>query len=107
MERHTWLDETTLRVETYRSGFFTFQIGLDMPSLMPLFDRVADAQERFSKLSLWQISAQLEKEVIAASVFGTNTIEGGGTECGEWHIDTLPRSGCIKSKSVRAWCKSG
>ena len=73
MERHTWLDETTLRVETYRSGFFTFQIGLDMPSLMPLFDRVADAQERFSKLSLWQISAQLEKEVIAASVFGTNT----------------------------------
>lgn len=77
MERHTWLDETTLRVETYRSGFFTFQIGLDMPSLMPLFDRVADAQERFSKLSLWHISAQLEKEVIAASVFGTNTIEGG------------------------------
>ena len=38
---------------------------------------MADAQERFSKLSLWQISAQLEKEVIAASVFGTNTIEGG------------------------------
>ncbi|MDO8417091.1 MAG: hypothetical protein Q7S87_12870 [Agitococcus sp.] len=48
-----------------------------MPSLTPLFDRVADAQEHFSKLSLSQISAQLEKEVIAASVFGTNTIEGG------------------------------
>ncbi len=48
-----------------------------MPSLTPLFGRVADAQEHFSKLSLSQISAQLEKEVIAASVFGTNTIEGG------------------------------
>lgn len=35
-----------------------------MPSLMPLFDRVADAQERFSKLSLSQISAQLEREVL-------------------------------------------
>lgn len=76
-KRLQWLDATTLRVETYRSGFFVFQAGVDIAALQPLLDRVQDAQDRFRKVPvLPDVAEELEREVLASSVFGTNTIEG-------------------------------
>lgn len=66
-----------LRVETQRSGPFTFQIGVDAAALDIALQRVADAHERFVASPLSQVASQLEREVVASSVFGTNTIEGG------------------------------
>ena len=65
------------RVETFRSGVFKFQVGLDYQTLMPLYQRVEDAQMRFKDAPLSHIASRLEKEVVVSSVFGTNTIEGG------------------------------
>lgn len=70
--------ETPLRVETSRSGFFTFRAGVDLNVLQPLIDRVEDAHRRFSSVPILpDLATQLEKEVVVSSVFGTNTIEGG------------------------------
>lgn len=66
-----------MRVETQRSGPFTFQIGVDVGVLDVALQRVADAHERFVASPLSQVASQLEREVVASSVFGTNTIEGG------------------------------
>ena len=74
----TWLDDTTLRVMTYKSGSFTFQLGLDTPAIQPLLDRVNDAQKRFNKTPMLpQIIDQMQEKVLASSVYSTNTIEGG------------------------------
>ena len=67
-----------LRIETYRSGPFIFQIGIDQEKINPLLDRVKDAHKRFSSVPILpDVATRLEKEVVVSSVFGTNTIEGG------------------------------
>ena len=66
-----------LRVETHRSGPFTFQVGVDQEVLALALQRVADAHERFAASPLSQVASQLEREVVASSIFGTNSIEGG------------------------------
>lgn len=65
------------RVETARFGPFTFQIGVDPDEVALPLQRVEDAHERFIASPLSQVANQLEREVVAGSVFGTNTIEGG------------------------------
>ncbi|MFZ2725149.1 MAG: Fic family protein [Methylococcaceae bacterium] len=68
-----------LKVETYRSGHFVFQIGLDIEKLKHLKDRVNDAHIRFISIPLIsEISGDLEKKVMLDSIYSTNTIEGGG-----------------------------
>lgn len=70
--------ESIIRVETYRSGVFTFQVGVDMDRIQPLLQRVADAHSRFASVPILpDVANQLEREVVVSSVFGTNTIEGG------------------------------
>ena len=65
------------RVETARFGPFTFQVGVDPNELTLPLQRVEDAHQRFIASPLSQVANQLEREVVASSVFGTNTIEGG------------------------------
>jgi len=67
-----------LRVETHRSGVFTFQSGIDLDYIQPMLERVEDAHARFSSMPIIpDVATKLEKEVLVSSVFGTNTIEGG------------------------------
>lgn len=74
----TWVDNTTLRVMTYRSGSFTFQLGFDMGQVQAMLDRVNDSQNRFNKTpSLPLIIDQVQEKVLASSIYSTNTIEGG------------------------------
>ncbi len=69
--------ELVHRVETRRAGPFRFQVGLDEDALHLPYQRVVDAYARFHTSPLAQVANRLEPEVIASSVFGTNTIEGG------------------------------
>lgn len=71
------LDKFNLRVETERFGPFTFQLGLNPQTLELPWQRVVDAQKRFRSSPLAQVANDLEREVIASSVYSTNTIEGG------------------------------
>jgi Fic family protein len=74
----TWIDDTTLRVMTYKSGSFTFQLGFDLNQVQAMLDRVNDSQNRFNKMpSLPQIIDQVQDKVLASSIYSTNTIEGG------------------------------
>lgn len=74
----TWLDASTLRVMTYKSGSFTFQLGLNIGLLQPMLDRVNDAQNRFNKMPMLpQVIDQMQDKVMASSIYSTNTIEGG------------------------------
>lgn len=74
----TWLDDTTLRVMTYKSGVFTFQLGANLNHLTPMLNRINDAQARFNKIpTLPSIIGQLQEQVLASSIYSTNTIEGG------------------------------
>ncbi|WP_295442417.1 hypothetical protein [uncultured Thiodictyon sp.] len=66
-----------LTVETARFGPFVFQLGVDAAVVETAFLRVSDAQQRFQGSPLSQVASQLEREVVAISVFGTNSIEGG------------------------------
>lgn len=73
-----WEGDTTLRVNTFKSGVFTFQTGFASSAINPFIDRVNDAQSRFNTIpGLPDIVATLEGEVLASSVYSTNTIEGG------------------------------
>lgn len=73
-----WIDNTTLRVMTYKSGSFTFQLGTDITYTQVMLDRVNDAQNRFNKMpALPSIIDQIQEKVLASSVYSTNTIEGG------------------------------
>ena len=73
-----WIDNTTLRVMTYKSGSFTFQLGFDLNQVQAMLDRVNDSQNRFNKMpSLPQIIDQIQDKVLASSIYSTNTIEGG------------------------------
>lgn len=65
------------RVETARFGPLTFQIGVNPREVALPLQRVEDAHERFIALPLSQVANRLEREVMASSIFGTNTIEGG------------------------------
>ncbi len=69
--------EILKRVETARFGPFKFQVGVNAAEVEILFQRVGDAQARFAKFPLAHVATQLEQEVLASSVFGTNSIEGG------------------------------
>jgi len=69
--------EVELRLETERFGPFRFQTGVDPHALALPLQRVQDAQERFRRSGLSQVAVELEREVLASSIFGTNTIEGG------------------------------
>jgi Fic family protein len=66
-----------LRIETQRFGPFTFQVGVNPGEVETALLRVIDAHERFVESPLSQVANRLEREVIASSVFGTNSIEGG------------------------------
>ncbi len=72
----TW-SEIELRLETRRAGPFRFQAGVDPATLAMPLQRIQDAQERFRRSGLAQVAVDLEREVLASSIFGTNTIEGG------------------------------
>lgn len=65
------------RIETARSGFFTFQMGIDSVKVSMPLQRVTDAQKRFLSSPLSQVAKRLEQEVLVSSIFSTNTIEGG------------------------------
>ena len=71
------LSEVEMRIETRRFGPFTFRLDVDGTVLAPLYQRVLDAHERFNASPLSQVARQLEREVVASSIFGTNSIEGG------------------------------
>lgn len=71
------LPDARLKVDTARFGPFTFEVGIDTSAIALPFQRVEDAHRRFIDSPLSQVASQLEREVIAGSVFGTNTIEGG------------------------------
>jgi len=78
MEKNTGDIPDPWVIETYRSGSFKFQVGVDLPALRPLLDRVEDAHSRFASVPILpDIANALEQEVLVSSVFGTNTIEGG------------------------------
>ncbi len=77
-----------LKVETYRSGPFVFQAGIDLDSLAPLIQRVEDAREFFNKLPIYpKVTALMAHIVLVGGIHGTNTIEGG-TESSE-EIDMI------------------
>ncbi len=71
------LPEISRRIETDRCRPFCFQIGVDAAALVLPMQRVEDAHQRFKATPLAHVAKRLEREVIAGSVFGTNTIEGG------------------------------
>ena len=68
----------TLRVETHRSGFFVFQIGLDFNALELPYIRAQEAYARFASMpKVGDIANELERLTLVTSVHSTNTIEGG------------------------------
>jgi Fic family protein len=69
--------EATKRIETDRFGPFVFQIGLAASEIDTAMIRVNDAHERLINSPLSQVANRLEREVLASSIFGTNSIEGG------------------------------
>ncbi|MEW5756762.1 MAG: Fic family protein [Pseudomonadota bacterium] len=71
------LPDVRHKVDTARFGPFTFETGIDAQAIILSLQRVEDAHRRFIDSPLSQVASQLEREVIAGSVFGTNTIEGG------------------------------
>ncbi len=97
------LADVNRRVDTNRFGPFLFQMGFDTAEIHLIFQRVLDAQERFKKLPLSNVAIKLEKEVIAGSIYGTNTIEGGTlTEEETERILSLPPEAISKEEEVRA-----
>lgn len=77
METAVNLPDMQIRLDTAHFGPFLFQVGLDAAALELPMQRVLDAHQRFSGSPLAEVANQLEREVIASSIFGTNTIEGG------------------------------
>ena len=71
------LDKFSRRVETERFGPFVFQLGISPNAFQLQWQRVIDAQRRFRSSPLAQVANDLEREVLASSVYSTNTIEGG------------------------------
>lgn len=71
------IPDIRLRVDTDRFGPVLFEIGVDPDQLRLTMQRVEDAHARFAHSPLAQVANKLEREVIASSIYGTNTIEGG------------------------------
>lgn len=72
------MNDQSSHIETFRSGIFVFQAGVNLAAAQPLIDRIEDAHKRFASTPILpDIATQLEREVLVSSVFGTNTIEGG------------------------------
>lgn len=69
--------EHVLNVPTDRFGPFLLRLGVDPRAIETAYLRVDDAQRRLQGSPLSQVAGRLEREVVAASVFGTNSIEGG------------------------------
>lgn len=68
----------TLKIDTNRSGIFTFQVAVDLAQIQTLLDKVDYGHRLFSSLPLLpDIAAQLEKETLVSSIRGTDCIEGG------------------------------
>ena len=68
----------TLKIETNRSGIFTFQVAVDLTQMQILLDKVDYGHRLFSSLPMLpDIAAQLEKETLVSSIRGTDCIEGG------------------------------
>ncbi len=76
-EEKMWTGNFETQVETSRFGPFIFSIGVDASAPVMLLQRLADAQARFSSSPLSQVASRLEQEVLASSIFSTNSIEGG------------------------------
>lgn len=69
-----WIDDTTLRVMTYKSGPFTFQLGFEPSDIQAMLDRVNDSQNRFNKTpSLSLIIDQVQEKYLLA-VFIVRTL---------------------------------
>lgn len=72
------MTSSNVRVATERSGPFMFQIGVDFNVIaLPL--REVEVGHQYFTLTpiLPELAVQLEREVVASSVYGTTTIEGG------------------------------
>ena len=55
----------SLKIETNRSGNFTFQVGLDLERVQPLIDKVDYGYRLFSSLPILpDIAVKLEKETL-------------------------------------------
>ena len=68
----------SLKIETNRSGNFTFQVGIELERVQSLIDKVDYGYRLFSSLPILpDIAVQLEKESLLSSIHGTDTIEGG------------------------------
>ncbi len=87
MDENAWrlLDR---RVETARFGPFTFQIGVDPNAVALPLQRVEDAHQRFIAAPLSQVANQLEREVVAGSVFGQRRFETSSS--GGWRTSRRP-----------------
>lgn len=71
------IPDIRLRVDTDRFGPVLFETGVDPERLRLTTQRVEDAHAQFAHSPLAQVANKLEREVIASSIYGTNTIEGG------------------------------
>ncbi|HYN76882.1 MAG TPA: Fic family protein, partial [Lamprocystis sp. (in: g-proteobacteria)] len=71
------IPDRPLTLETARFGPFTFRVGVNAAEIEAPILRVSDAQQRFQGSPLAQVASRLEQDVVATSVFGTNSIEGG------------------------------
>lgn len=72
-----------LRLETDRFGPFVFTPGLEPDTVASLLARIGDVHELFKDSPLSSVANSLEKAVLASSIYGTNTIEGGLLSEGE------------------------
>jgi hypothetical protein len=61
------LAESEKRIETRRSGPFTFRLGVDGAALAPLYQRVLDAHERLNASPLSQVARQF-REILFRSI---------------------------------------
>jgi Fic family protein len=65
------------RIDTHRSGPFTFEIGINMNEISSLLTRVEDAYDRFYAIPLInEFVDELESISLVSAIYGTNTIEG-------------------------------
>lgn len=65
------------RIDTHRSGPFTFEVGVDMNEVDFLLTRVEDAYDRFYAAPFFnELIDELESLSLVSAVHSTNTIEG-------------------------------
>jgi len=92
-------DKGILKVETNRSGPFTFQIGLDQKKLVGYKTLVDHAYACFASMPrVGEMASQLENIAMVSSIYGTNTIEGG--ELSEKETENTLQLGDQGSKTI-------